>query len=172
MNHVLSSSRRPRPRRGSRVLLTAVAVSALTGCGLGGGEQSAASAEADATTPAPAAPSTLSVGETLPTDPPRSTPAQVVLTFADWDPGAGAVVAGGYASPVVEDDGTCTLELTKGGESVTATAGAEADATTTSCDTLSVPGDQLSPGTWRAVLRYESSAMSGTSDARKVEVPA
>ena len=81
-----------------------------------------------------------------------------------------AVEAGGYASPVVEDGGTCTLRLRKDDETVVVTAEAVADATTTVCGGLrTAPGD-LSAGRWTAVLEYASPSTEGSSAPVVVEV--
>jgi hypothetical protein len=110
--------------------------------------------------------------EEVATDPPRPSvqagTGDVVLSYLYWD--GDAVLAGGYVSPVIEDGGTCTLELTQGGETASASSTASADATTTACAELSVSGDELSPGKWSGVLRYSSDTTSGASDALAVEV--
>ncbi|RBY77803.1 hypothetical protein DQ238_14160 [Geodermatophilus sp. TF02-6] len=110
--------------------------------------------------------------EPVATDPPRPAATDVVLTLAGWDPASGAVLASGYVSPVVEDGGTCTLELRRDDEAVTATGEGLADATTTVCGDLRVPGSDLAAGEWSAVLRYESDTGVGESAALTVEVPA
>jgi hypothetical protein len=94
----------------------------------------------------------------------------VVVTYYGWNPTAKDVEVGGYVEGVVEDGGVCTLTLTKGGASVTATADASADASTTACGGVTVPGSQVSAGTWKAVLSYSSAGHAGTSDAVDVEV--
>ncbi len=102
----------------------------------------------------------------------ESTEVPVVLTYSEWSPGDGQVLAGGYVSGILEDDGVCTLTLTQGATSVRAEAAAAADATTTVCGNLAVDGSQLAAGTWQAVLTYTSSAHTGTSTAAAVEVAA
>ncbi|MGY1845718.1 hypothetical protein [Modestobacter sp. SYSU DS0875] len=104
------------------------------------------------------------------TDPERPSATDVVLTYAYWDEAAGAVLAAGFVSPLVEDGGTCTLVLTQGAAEVTATGSGQLDASTTSCPELSVPGGELRPGTWTAVLEYASGSGSGTSEQLPVEV--
>jgi hypothetical protein len=107
------------------------------------------------------------------TDPqlPAGSAAQVVLSYASFDPNSAAVVAAGYVTPVIEDGGTCTLSLTKAGATVTATSTGTADASTTACGNLRVSRSRLSAGTWRAVLRYSSPAASGISQNISVQVP-
>ncbi len=113
-------------------------------------------------------------GQDAVTDGPRPGATSVVLTFADWDAAAAEVQAWGYVSPVVEEGGTCTLELTADGgddADVVVTSAGVADATTTVCGGLTVPDEDLAPGSWTAVLRYESAAVSGESEPVTVEVP-
>ena len=105
------------------------------------------------------------------TDPPRPSETDVVLSFVGWDEDTASVQVGGYVTPVVEDGGTCTVDLTRGDVTVEASGPALADATTTVCGGLAVPGNQLSAGTWQAVLRYESAQTAGTSEPLTVEVP-
>jgi hypothetical protein len=96
----------------------------------------------------------------------------VVLTYSDWSAVDSQVLAGGYVSGVLEDDGVCTLTLTQGAASIVVEASAAADATTTVCGNLAVDGSELAAGTWQAVLTYVSAAHTGTSAAVSVEVPA
>ena len=105
------------------------------------------------------------------TDPPRPSDTDVVLSFVGWDEDTASVQVSGYVTPVVEDGGTCTVDLTRGDVTVEAGGPTLADATTTVCGGLTVPGDQLSPGTWEAVLRYESPRTAGASEPLTVEVP-
>jgi hypothetical protein len=72
---------------------------------------------------------------------------------------------------VAASSNTCTLTLTQAGRSVTATVPGSPDATSTSCSGLSVPGDQLASGSWRAVVSYASPAGTGASDPVTVTVP-
>lgn len=105
------------------------------------------------------------------TDAPRPSGTDVVLSFAEWDEAMGAVSVGGYASPVVEDGGTCTAELAQDDRTVEVSAAGLADATTTICSGLSLLRDELSPGVWTVVLRYDSGTTSGISEPIDVEVP-
>ncbi|MGY1662199.1 hypothetical protein ACI78Q_13360 [Geodermatophilus sp. SYSU D00705] len=110
--------------------------------------------------------------EPIATDPPRPTATDVVLSYAGWDETTVSVQAGGYVSPVVEDGGTCTLDLTQDDRTVSVSAPAFADATTTVCGDLAVDGERLGEGTWTLVLRYTSPSAEGASEALSVEVPA
>jgi hypothetical protein len=95
----------------------------------------------------------------------------VVLTFADWNGTTEAVEVDGYLAGIVEDGGSCTLTLTQGGTTVTAEVPGTADAATTSCGGAAVPGRQLAPGTWTAVLGYRSGTTTGSSAPAEVTVP-
>lgn len=113
-------------------------------------------------------------GQDVATDPPvvaTGEQVDVTVTFTGWNSTAGEVQVGGYVAGVVEDGGTCTLTLTKDGQSVTGSRPAAPDAATTACGAVVVPGDRVSAGTWQAVLTYSSAAHSGSSEAWDVEVP-
>jgi hypothetical protein len=105
-------------------------------------------------------------------EPAPTTPGRAVLTitFSGYDAAAGAVSVGGFAD-VIETGGTCTLTLTSGSRTASVSRPATADATTTTCGTLSVPRTQLAAGSWSAVLGYVSPTSSGLSDAVTIEVP-
>lgn len=111
-------------------------------------------------------------------DPPRPTEvdaaegADVVVTLAQWDGATGSVLVGGYVSPVIEEGGTCTVELEQAGRVVRSAAPGMPDATTTVCGGLDVDGAELGPGTWTLVLRYESPSVAGESAPVDVEVAA
>lgn len=94
----------------------------------------------------------------------------VELSYLAWNPESRAVEASGYAA-VYEDGGTCRLVLTKAGTSVSAESAALPDVQTTSCGGLSVPGNDVSSGTWLAVLEYTSPTSAGSSAPREVIVP-
>lgn len=94
----------------------------------------------------------------------------VTVTYFGWNDGARQVQVGGFVGGVVEEGGVCTLTLTKGGATVTGRTEALPDASTTSCGEVAVPGDELSAGTWRAVLSYSSDGHSGASEPVDVEV--
>ena len=112
-------------------------------------------------------------GEVVATDDPvvaTGEQVQVTVTFAGWNASAGQVQVGGYVAGIVEDGGACTLTLTKGGQTVTGRSEAVPDASTTACGAVTVPGDEVSDGTWSAVLAYESAAHTGASESWDVEV--
>jgi hypothetical protein len=100
-----------------------------------------------------------------------TTDGDVFVTYSEWNAQSGAVEVGGYLGNVSESDGTCNLTLTRGATSVETSGSATADASSTACGILTVPGDQLSAGTWTAVVTYESSSSRGASAPVEVEVP-
>jgi hypothetical protein len=112
-------------------------------------------------------------GQTVATDEPHVVTAAEVpvsITYFGWNPDEREVQLAGFVGGVVEEGGVCTLTLTKGDATVTGDKKALADASTTSCGELSIPGDQVAAGTWRAVLSYSSAGHTGTSEAVDVEV--
>ncbi|MGY1721891.1 hypothetical protein [Blastococcus sp. SYSU DS0533] len=94
---------------------------------------------------------------------------EVVVTAAEWSPGAGAEVAG-YVSGIVEDGGECTLTLERGDVRLEASRAATADATTTACGWLQIDDPQVTSGTWAATLRYRSPTTEVTSPEIALDV--
>ena len=97
--------------------------------------------------------------------------ATVQITYSGWNPGSSVVEIGGFVPQLVEEGGSCTLTLTQGAASASASREATPDVSTTACGELTVPGDQLAPGTWSAVLSYESDRSSGASEPVEVQIP-
>ena len=97
--------------------------------------------------------------------------APVEVTYHGWNDLTRTVEVGGFVVSVVESGGRCTLTLTQGSVSVETTTEATPNVGTTSCGEQAVAGDRLSPGTWRAVLSYESDTSKGVSAAVEVQVP-
>jgi hypothetical protein len=95
----------------------------------------------------------------------------VSLTYTGYDASAAAVVAGGYAAGVVEEDATCTLVLRRDGVELRGESLGTPNVTTTDCGEVRVGGDALTPGTWEAVLSYTSDTSVGESAADEVVVP-
>ncbi|MGY1773911.1 hypothetical protein [Blastococcus sp. SYSU D00813] len=122
---------------------------------------------------APLPPSVPPVEEVATDDPVAAPdgPADVVLSYADWDAASASVHVNAFLGGLLEDGGTCTLTLTQGGESRTASASGVADVSTTICGLLEVPGSGLAPGAWSAVVTYDSPTTRGASDAVEVTVP-
>ncbi len=76
----------------------------------------------------------------------------------------------GFVSDVIEGGGTCTLTLTRQGQTVTESKSANPDAQTTTCGMIVVQWSKLSAGTWTAHLAYLSSKYEGKSDSISIEV--
>ena len=95
----------------------------------------------------------------------------VSLTYTGYDAAAAAVVAGGYAAGVVEEDATCTLVLRREGVELRGESLGTANVTTTDCGEVRVGGAALTSGTWEAVLSYTSDTSVGESAAGEVVVP-
>jgi hypothetical protein len=148
-----------------RLTGTILAAALLTACS-GAGTTTVADAGDSAPLPANAVPDdTVAV-----TDAPRPSETDVVITLAAWDQTGASLHVAGYVSPVVEEGGTCTVELARDGESVETAGPAVADATTTICGDLAIDRDRLSAGVWTAVLRYASPTTSAVSEPIIVEV--
>jgi hypothetical protein len=176
------------PLRRVVVVVAAVAVAATggylvaTGTGLSGSSSSSAPGtgtggpgRTEASEPTPPAPVSTAPPTAVATDPPvTSAPggeANVFISRVQWDYPTSSVRAAGYVSGVLELEGSCTLTITNGTTEREVTAAAEPDATTMTCGTLTVPGQDLTSGTWSAVLRYESGTARGESAPADVDVP-
>ncbi|MGY1804692.1 hypothetical protein ACI78T_15535 [Blastococcus sp. SYSU D00922] len=119
----------------------------------------------------PSLPMPSDVATDTPVSPGPATDARLFVTYSGWNAQSGAVEVGSYLPTAVESDGTCTLTLTRGETSVTASTTGTPNVTSTSCGGLSIPGSEVSSGTWVAVVSYESATSSGSSEPVEVEVP-
>ncbi|MCW2576467.1 MAG: uncharacterized protein JWR28_3133 [Modestobacter sp.] len=111
--------------------------------------------------------------QTVATDPAPVTTGgdvDVVVTYAGWDAETDVVEVSGFVSGVVEDGGTCRLTAEGDGPTVSAESTGIADASTTSCGSVVLPGGGLGAGTWQVVLSYESATSTGSSSPTTVEV--
>lgn len=97
--------------------------------------------------------------------------AYIQVSYAAWDETAGGVTVEGFVPSVVESTGTCTLALTKDGDTVTTSVPGTPSASTTSCGGAVVPASELSAGTWTAVLTYESPTSTASAEPVEVTVP-
>ncbi|SHN85147.1 hypothetical protein SAMN05660350_03715 [Geodermatophilus obscurus] len=95
----------------------------------------------------------------------------VSLSYTGYDAAAAAVVAGGYAAGVLEEDATCTLVLRRDGVELRGESLGTVNVTTTDCGEVRVGGATLTSGTWEAVLSYTSDTSVGESAAGEVVVP-
>ena len=177
---------RTRTRSLTATVVTATALLAAAGCTSSSGGSGADSGAPAVGSVAADAPPAVYGSDDVPTrpdptdvatDPPAEASSAgsdvpVVVTYSGWQDTSAAVEVGAYVGGLVEDGGTCTLTLTKGGEEVATSTAGMADASSTSCGSgLTVPGVELASGTWSAVVSYESATSSGSSDDVAVEVP-
>ena len=132
-------------------------------------EESAGEGTGEDVAPIPPQPAPPASAGDEPADGPE--PVAVSLTYTGYDASAAAVVAGGYADGVVEEDATCTLVLRRDGVELRGESLGPANATTTDCGEVRVGGVALTSGTWEAVLSYTSATSVGTSAASEVVVP-
>jgi ferric-dicitrate binding protein FerR (iron transport regulator) len=104
----------------------------------------------------------------------------VLLTYAGWEapPGvsavdgkSGAVQVNGLISGVIENGGACRVTLTSGSVTVSGQSAGVADAKSTDCS-VRVTDAALTPGTWKAVLTYQSATSRGSSAPLDVQVAA
>jgi hypothetical protein len=93
----------------------------------------------------------------------------VTPVMTSWDAAPNAEVSG-YVSGISEEDGTCTVTLTKGDQKVTESKAATPDAKTVSCGLITINRDRLSPGTWTVTLSYSSQKSEGVSTSNTIEV--
>ncbi len=177
----------PRRRTSRLVLVLLVAAAAVAAAAFlllpRPGEDATPSGAAATTTPTPFASYSIGPEPTAvatdppvvgpPSDPagdPTSSGLQVVLTFAQWDPGTGTVQANGFVSGTIQDGGTCTLTLRRDSVEVAVSTDGVADATTTSCGLLET-SEELASGTWEAELAYTTGATTVRSETTEVVVP-
>lgn len=105
----------------------------------------------------------------LPTDAAGRAAVSPVITYADVS--GGVLEAAGFVPSVIEDGGTCTLVATGPAGSREASVSGTANAQNTSCGRMTIPEDQLTPGSWSVTLRYASPRAEGTSAPVTVTVP-
>lgn len=76
----------------------------------------------------------------------------------------GVVEVNGFVAGVLEDGGTCTATVTSGGQTVSASGAAFADATVTWCDPITVDAPNAKVGD-EVTLEYRSATTSGRATA-------
>lgn len=128
---------------------------------------SASPTETVASAPAPVV---TPVATTDPTSPADSRTAVVpFITTADWDAAGSALDVSAIVPTVIEGDGTCTVTLTSGGTTRTATSPGVAASSYTGCQAVEVK--DLASGTWQLRVQYSSTKSAGVSAVRSVQVP-
>lgn len=93
-----------------------------------------------------------------------------VINYWTVKPVTGDTEFSGYVGGVFEDGGTCTITLVKDGVTVSESSTGMANATNTTCGTITVAKAKLTPGKWSATLSYKSATASGTSAAQQIAV--
>ena len=68
-----------------------------------------------------------------------------------------------YLISALADSGTCTLTLTRNGQTVTKTAGVQPQSSTSTCRGFDVPVSELAPGQWQAVMTFDNDSLHGTT---------
>lgn len=82
----------------------------------------------------------------------------------------GQVEVRSFISGTYEAGGTCSVKLTKAGQSIVKDSKSVKGATTTDCPPTIIPSSELSSGTWAVVVSYSSTTTQGSSDIKTVEV--
>jgi hypothetical protein len=160
------------------------AVTALSSCSQAGAEPGGAatstvSAAADPATAAPAptetiasdtpAPVVTPVATSAPTSSTDSRAAVVpAITTKDWDSAAKALDVSAIVPGVVEGGGTCTVTVTSGSTTRTATSTGVAAGSYTGCPAVAI--HDLAAGSWQVRVRYSSAKSVGSSKPATVTV--
>lgn len=77
----------------------------------------------------------------------------------------------GFVPGIIEDNGVCTLTLTREAKNVTVSKTALQNAQDTSCGQLTMTFAEIgSKGIWSAVLSYDSPSSSGLSKITQIEI--
>jgi hypothetical protein len=150
------------------------AVTVLSSCSQSGaapGDEATTSPSIAVTSPAVVAPAPV-VTPVATSAPTSSTDARTAvvpfITTADWDASAKALDVSAIVPGVVEGGGTCTVTLTSGSTTRTATSSGVAAASYTGCEAVAVK--DLAAGTWQVQVRYSSAKAVGTSKTRSAQV--
>ena len=123
-------------------------------------------------TATPTSPSTSpTTGSTTGTSSSAGRTVTVQITFSGWDGPSRSAQVNAFVPSLVVRDGSCTLTLSSGGVRRAATVVAHSTPQATNCGLMSIPGAQLSPGAWRAVVSFRSSEAIGVSKPVTIEVP-
>ena len=79
----------------------------------------------------------------------------------------GQVSAGGMVTNSVEDGGTCTFVFKNGTQEISKTTETMTNSTSTSCKTVAFPASELSDGSWKVFIKYDSNTSIGTSNEKE-----
>ena len=100
----------------------------------------------------------------------RKTVSPIISSWGQPAGPGGELKVNGYVPSIIETNGTCTIYLTNGDTKVSTSKAALQNAQGTSCGQMTFDSSKVNPGTWDAVLSYESPTSIGTSEPVKVEV--
>lgn len=76
-----------------------------------------------------------------------------------------------YISNIYEDNGTCTVVITNGGQTVSKDTKGFKDATTTQCEPFDIPRSAFTAtGDWQAKILYSSETAKGESTAQIINI--
>ncbi|MGV8968764.1 MAG: hypothetical protein ACOH2F_21095 [Cellulomonas sp.] len=85
------------------------------------------------------------------------------ITYAGVSADGSELDASSYVPRIIESDGTCTFRVSAGAEKFSLAQPAVADATTTSCGSVTIPLGGSGVRTWTMVVEYRSPSSSGDS---------
>jgi hypothetical protein len=77
------------------------------------------------------------------------------------------VRASGMVTNIVEEGGECTYTFTNGSSTVSKKSNTLTNPTSTTCEAVTFSPDELSSGTWKVVLNYNSTNATGTSNTKE-----
>lgn len=98
------------------------------------------------------------------------TSASIGIAFADVVNSSVEIRA--FTPSVIEGDGKCTAQLTKGSTEVTESSSAFIDSTSSQCQPIIIPISKFNQsGSWSLVVMYDSSTSRGISDSISVVLP-
>jgi len=95
---------------------------------------------------------------------------RIFLSFHDWSAAQQVAEVGANVEDKVIRDGSCTLTMRRGSLTRTASHKATITPSSTSCGVLTIPGAELSPGAWTAVVTFTSPSATGSSDPVTITV--
>lgn len=101
---------------------------------------------------------------------PTKSGVDLIVTYSGWNAGPKTAEVDAFAPDVLVSNAKCTLTLTRGGVTRTASRSASPSASSTQCGALTIAGSQLVSGDWTAVVRFESPRAAGSTDPVTIRV--
>ncbi len=94
-----------------------------------------------------------------------------IIISAYFDTAQQLVSIRSFVPGITEENGNCTITLTKDGATITKTAAATRNAQSTDCAPTTIPRSEFGqPGDWKVAVTYKSANSSGTSDEATVKI--